>query len=610
MKSILNNAFRVYVGSTILGIIFLVQPTIAQAQHALIADKTSNQPIGTTINLSVIGPATNFDYRFDVAKAGEAPEPKFGYTVRRQFQWTPMEEGDYLLIATVRNLITKERTRLIKNFSVRPVATVAPVVSPTRNTLVAMYSAPPCAAPNRMMVTFVEFGGGQRFTTPHKGCDGTGTMNFLLAGMKANTTYGIRHLLVNLAGELQDVGPQRSFTTSDPTVELPASSVLVPPEPGASTGEPVLLAGPTFGGAPPFALDLEGNVIWYYENPVETNIDFLVTRNLPGGNILMFARTVDADRFRLREIDLAGNTVRETTVRWLTEQYLQMGGEDVIPAFHHEARLLPNGQFILLGTIERLLPGVQDPEIDDVIGDIVLSLDENWNLTWAWNSFDHMDVTRVALQGETCVSNGPGCPIILYADEALDWLHANAIGYSPDDGNLVLSIRHQDWVTKIDYQDGTGSGSVVWNLGPDGDFTVNSDDPNPWFTHQHDPNYIAPDLLVVYDNGNGRPDCLADETACQSRGQLYQLDEDTMTADLVLNADLQNYARAVGAAQVLSNGNYAFNSGIVDGAPVAKSDEVDANGDILYSIQMDTRVYRSFRLKDLYTPVPLSEPSP
>ena len=37
---------------------------------------------------------------------------------------------------------------------------------------------------------------------------------------------------------------------------------------------------------------------------------------------------------------------------------------------------------------------------------------------------------------------------------AKDWLHTNSIAYSPADGNLLISMRHQDWVLKLDYRDG------------------------------------------------------------------------------------------------------------------------------------------------------------
>lgn len=587
----------------VVPMLLLARTAYAEDVFNLVPDLPSNQALGTTITWSVVGTATNYDYGLHVGLDGEAVRPIYGYTIRRQFQWTPMQEGLYNVVATVRNLVTRETTQLNRKFFVRARAFTVPVVSSTNNPLVALYSTPPCQAPNRMRVTFIPNGGGQRFTTHAKPCDSSNSMNFYLAGMKSETNYLIRHILYNDQGAFIGTGPQRQFTSGLPTIPLTNVTVGVPPTPEASKNEPVLLAGSTFGSTGPFAADTDGNIIWYYHNPNETTVDYLLTRLLPGGSILLISRTTDADRFRLLQVDLAGNTMRETNARWLTQQYLAMGGTDVIPALHHEARLLPNGQFILLGTIERLLEDVQGPGIIDVIGDIIMSVDKDWNLTWTWNAFDHLDVTRLALQGETCVSQGPGCPTILLADEANDWLHANAIGYSPTDGNLILSIRHQDWVSKIDYQNGFGTGTVLWNLGNEGDFQFLSNDIDSWwFSHQHDSNYLGDSRVIIYDNGNGNPACLDNPADCNSYGQVYDLDENLMTAELVTNADLQNYSRAVGAAQQLSNGNYVFNSGIVDGASIAKSDEVTPDGTIVFSLGIDSRIYRSFRLKNLYTP--------
>ena len=53
-----------------------------------------------------------------------------------------------------------------------------------------------------------------------------------------------------------------------------------------------------------------------------------------------------------------------------------------------------------------------------------------------------------------------------------DWTHTNAILYSPNDGNLIVSIRHQHWLVKIDYNNGTGTGNILWHLGYQGDFTL------------------------------------------------------------------------------------------------------------------------------------------
>ena len=58
--------------------------------------------------------------------------------------------------------------------------------------------------------------------------------------------------------------------------------------------------------------------------------------------------------------------------------------------------------------------------------------------------------------------------------------------YSPDDGNILVSMRHQNWVVKVDYEDGKGSGAVIWRLGEGGDFTLkNGVDPTDWQYAQH-----------------------------------------------------------------------------------------------------------------------------
>ena len=63
------------------------------------------------------------------------------------------------------------------------------------------------------------------------------------------------------------------------------------------------------------------------------------------------------------------------------------------------------------------------------------------------------------------------------------------MSWSPADGNLIVSVRHQDWVIKIDYAHGHGDGHVIWRLGQGGDFAVISSDPSPWFSHQHYAHY-------------------------------------------------------------------------------------------------------------------------
>ncbi len=79
------------------------------------------------------------------------------------------------------------------------------------------------------------------------------------------------------------------------------------------------------------------------------------------------------------------------------------------------------------------------------------------------------------------------------------------------------------------------------------------------------------------------------------------VDEENRTVSLLLNADLGSYSYALGSAQRLSNGNYHFDVGwMPDGASQAV--EVDPQGNIVSVIEMGTAQYRSFRMRDLYTP--------
>ena len=161
----------------------------------------------------------------------------------------------------------------------------------------------------------------------------------------------------------------------------------------------------------------------------------------------------------------------------------------------------------------------------------------------------------------SAVLDSAGCPQPTLAPIANDWLHSNSLAYTTD-GHLIMSIRHQDWVIKINYANGTGNGNVIWRLGKDGDFSINSSDPYPWFSHQHDAEYElgGNEILSIYDNGNIRKIAFP---AANSRGQVYKIDEVNRRATHELNADLGVYSFAVGAAQRLLNGNYHFTNGFI-----------------------------------------------
>jgi arylsulfate sulfotransferase len=280
----------------------------------------------------------------------------------------------------------------------------------------------------------------------------------------------------------------------------------------------------------------------------------------------------------------------------VSEQLVAMGIHP-INAFHHEVRALPDGKILALGASERILTDVQGPGSVDVLGDTILVLDENLQVIWAWDTFDHLDTRRRALLNETCNQAANGCAPIYLAPVANDWTHSNSVQLTPD-GNLLLSMRHQDWVIKIDYRNGAGTGEILWRLGRDGDFQFLSNDPYPWFSHQHDAAIDADGQLLLFDNGNVR---YAADASAHSRGQVIRLDEQNLIAVLVLNADLGDFSVALGSAQKLDNGDYHFHLGYMPATNTARAVEVDPAGNIVYQMDIGELEYRSFRRNDLYT---------
>lgn len=599
----------------VLGLFFAASATYAQSQEVnapqtvtLTADLPSGQLVGTVVTWTVTDDiADPVDYCFRFGRLGEAMQLMVDYSDKNVFPWAPLEDGVYVVEASVRNLATGEVTVVTQTFDLLPRATSTPVVTAIDHPLIALYSAPACVVGGEMRVFFKPLGGAAVMATNAKPCTGTHSMNFYVAGMKANTNYVIMH---EITSPNQDTvyGPWRFFQTGSLPYAFPNHQIKNPPDAQTSLVEGVLLVGPgpSFGQAPvprlQYATNLVGDVIWYDSTDYELQPN--LTRLLPGGNRLY---DVYGERrgFVLRESDLAGRIVHETTVRRVSEQLVALG---YFPAtsFHHDAIRLPNGDTAVLGSTERILVDMQGEGPVDVLGDYVLVLDPQWQLKWVWDPFEKMDTARMAVLGERCLNEAPGCPPVLLAPIANDWMHTNAISYSAVDGNLLLSVRHQDWLVKIDYADGGGSGDIIWRMGAEGDFVPVADDPSPWFSHQHDADLIgaAQNQIVLYDNGNTR--CHEAQSPCNSRGQVWSFDENGMTATLETNADLGRYSMALGSAQVLLNGNYHFGSGIVlrPQLPLFFSfaDEALPDGSIDYTLQGEYSAYRSYRLRNLYTP--------
>ena len=612
----------------------------------------SPQPIGKTITWTATatdsnaGPLT-FQFnillpratQFTLVKDFNVGTLNGGTWTAQPFVWVPTGiEGAYQIQVVVRDFTTGETDSKTASFTVTRIASSGPIVVKTANPLVVLFSVPSCPAGSTIRAVFQ-----QQIASPPPptatnwvGCHPPASVTFEIAGMLSNTPYTV-YAQTKTGGKITG-GSSVSFTTGvlPDNIPFPTYSVKVPPSGSpADTSNPVILHNmiqPGGGGTiyPDVATDLAGNIIWYYYANDKTHGDVMV-RPLAGGGFLTMQDDVSWDPHvtkeqLLRQIDLAGNIVRETNMGIIQQQLAAMGavnggscsaipnppptGAGCAAAFHHDAiQTLPNGWTAVLLDNEKIFPpGTQGDTSGlpvDVIGDMIVVLDSNWQVKWYWDAFDparggngynKLPVTRTAVLGETCGTNTAGCPPVFLlspghiAPLAHDWLHANTLYYWPkpggtkkQGGDLIWSSRHQDWLFRIDYRDGTGSGDIVWRMGPSGDFAFNNtyNDIWPWFSHQHDAGIEngGTGLLTVFDNGNTRVSRPSLSTGgvpglgnacgpndCNSRGMALAFDETAMTVAVSPNGvslDLGSYAAAMGSAQVLANGNYFFENPIV-----------------------------------------------
>jgi hypothetical protein len=532
------------------------------------------------------GNGTTPVFQFSLGPDGGESHVIRDFSTSNTFTWDPTQEGSYVIQVTVKDSFsasTGESASASYTSQSRVVGTSA-VISSMSNPLVALYSAPPSSGLS-MYVQFAKQDStlSWRSTTALPIVAGKST-NFIVAGMLPNTTYLMRHVL--------DDGTTSnpiSFTTGPlPTnVKFPTFTVPQSPAPGTDLTEELILHSGIRTPADtvnPLATDLNGNIVWYYDS-VDNNFPNYATNIVPGGTVFLLGGAAGSlgGFDAVREINLAGDSLRETGVGAVNAELATMG-QRPISQFDHEIKLLPNGDIAVLASNSSTINVNGIPT--RYVGNEVIVLDQNFQVTWVWDGFNWLDTNRLGTDGE-----GPD-----------DWLHANSISWSPGDGDLLVSLRAQDWVIKIDYANGTGNGHIVWRLGQGGDFTINSSDPYPWFTHQHDARQINDTTLVLFDNGNTRHDTTPYK---DSRGQELILNEQTMQATLVVNADLGNYSSAVGSAQLLPNGNLDFTSGLQGSGPniFGQSIEVLPNGMITYVQQMSSFEYRSYFMNTLYGPL-------
>jgi arylsulfate sulfotransferase len=474
------------------------------------------------------------------------------------------------------------------------------IVFSTPNPLVAAYSitAPAGATVQVQFGTDTSYGlATAQVEAPSLG----GPATVLVAGMRAGTSYHMQAIL-NLPTGSQVFDTDKTFTTgaitAEPVPDISGQQLGVgAPSPGVE----LFSLFPDASGPPSplsaVATDLEGNVIWYYDvGP--SSVAFPI-KLLPNGHFMLNVYSVfeNTTPDEIREIDLAGNIMNRIPIG-LVNQALSGPSSFQLASFHHDFVVLPNGHLILLGNYSETIndaPGV--PPGTMLIGDALVDWDPINGPVWTWSAFDHVDPAHAPY----------GYP---------DWTHANAVVYSPDDGNLLLSMRNQNWIIKINYQNGTGDGSVLWHLGFEGDFTLPPGQaPIEWNYGQHYPTFVSSNTsgifsLMFFDNGNNRLMNAADETcgspgvgACYSSVPVLQLDESSKTATVLWQDNLYSvYSICCGDAQLLANGDTEFDVAYDVYTPgFSHIEEVTPAQQLVWKMDVANQLaYRGFRIPSLY----------
>lgn len=204
-----------------------------------------------------------------------------------------------------------------------------------------------------------------------------------------------------------------------------------------------------------------------------------------------------------------------------------------------------------------------------VIGLIIQKINPEKNVVFQWRSWDHIPITDASHQDLTS-SN-------------IDYIHGNSIE-KDHDGNIIISSRHLDEITKINSQ----TGGIIWRLGgKQNQFTFTND--TAGFYYQHSARRLPNNNLILFDNGNFH-------VPKYSRVIEYKLNDTLKTAEVVweYRNNPSIFSIAMGNVQRLPNGNTLIGWGVYYPRTLT---EVNSNKNILLTLALSygNISYRAFR---------------
>lgn len=241
----------------------------------------------------------------------------------------------------------------------------------------------------------------------------------------------------------------------------------------------------------------------------------------------------------------------------------------------HDLLLLENGNHLLISADSREmdLREYDGNQAAIVVTNSLQEITPEGQVVWQWDGWEHLPLEDV-VNARFLRANPPN-PVA--------YVHMNSVALDLD-GNLIVSLRNQNAVLKIDRV----SGEVLWRLGGKrSDFTF-LNDPLNGFTDQHDATILENGHLLLFDNGSQHDPPI-------SRAVEYALNFEDMTATLVWSYQNGQQGRSLGSAQRLPNGNTLISWG---SSAEPQITEVTPQGDIALEIRLpdDHLTYRAYKL--------------
>lgn len=210
----------------------------------------------------------------------------------------------------------------------------------------------------------------------------------------------------------------------------------------------------------------------------------------------------------------------------------------------HEGRILKNGNFLLLGIEMRFMNmstvvpnGKPNARI---FGAVIWEIEPDGDIVFTWKSLDVIPVTDATVDIDLTTDN-------------IDYIHVNSV-CEDTDGHFLVSCRNTDEVIKLHRT----TGAIKWRFGGSAsknnqfDFIGDQHGTFVGFSHQHTVSRTSSGTILMYDNGNLRP-----EEYRFSRAVEYSLDTINMVARRVWQyrhtPDL--FAQTMGSVMELETGN-------------------------------------------------------